>query len=120
MRHAGSALQEPLRRHGRDIVRPFLEADDTFACWFREASIRVRALRCVFSDTAMESAPAQRLLLDHLDSGVLGLRFREGAIVIEPGSHHFDLKQPEVVHRHLAWLLEAVGQYAHTPARGGV
>jgi hypothetical protein len=98
---------QPLRRHGQDIVRPFLEDADTFAQWYRAVSPRLKALRCVFADNEMEAEPARRLLLAQLDSGCLGPHYRDDSIVIEPGAGHFDLLRVDVVHRHLAELVEA-------------
>jgi pimeloyl-ACP methyl ester carboxylesterase len=99
---------QPLRRHGQDIVRPFLEAGaDAFPAWYRAVSPRVKALRCVFADNEMEAEPARQLLLAHMDAGVLGPAFREDSIVIQPGAGHFDLLRPDVVQRHLDDLIGA-------------
>jgi hypothetical protein len=97
---------EPLRRHGQDIVRPFLEGGNPFAHWYRAVSPTVKALRCVFADNEVEGDPARRLLLAQLDSGLLGPHYREDSIVIEPGTGHFDLLRAEVVQRHLGELVE--------------
>ncbi len=94
-----------LRRHGQDVIDPFQEDGDPFPRWFRETSRRIRALRCVFADTKMESRPVKNLLLAHRDSGVLGTRYHEGSIRIEPGADHFDLMSPAIVNRHLGELI---------------
>jgi pimeloyl-ACP methyl ester carboxylesterase len=99
---------QPLRRHGQDIVRPFLEDENTFAVWYRAVGPRVAALRCVFADTELEAEPARRFLLAHVDTGLLGPHYREHSIVIEPGTGHFDLLRPEIVHRHLGDLVAAL------------
>lgn len=97
-----------LRRHGQDIITPFLEGEDAFSSWFREASGRVRVLRCVFADTPLESRPVRRLLVANLDSGVLGERYHEDAIRIERGLDHFDLLSPDVLNRYLGEIIEAL------------
>ncbi len=76
--------------------------------WFRETSESVRALRCLFADTELESRPARDLLLANLDSGVLGTRYREDSIHIEPGADHFDLVSPDTVNRHLGELIDSL------------
>jgi pimeloyl-ACP methyl ester carboxylesterase len=98
----------PLRRHGQDIVRPFLEDPDTFARWYRDVSPRLKALRCVFADNEMEAEPVRRLLLANLDTGLLGKHYREDTIVIEPSAGHFDLLKPEVLRRHLDVLVGTI------------
>jgi hypothetical protein len=100
----------PLRRHGRDITRPFRTEHDVFARWFRDISEKIERFRCVFADTEMERAPAQRLILEHLATGILGPHFREGSIVIEPESDHFALKAPATVNRHLAAVVDSDGR----------
>jgi serine/threonine protein kinase len=98
----------PLRRLGQEVIRPFQQGGDPFPGWYREACRRVRALRCVFADTELESRPAQQVLLAHLDTGVLGDCYTEESIVIEAGADHFDLIAPERINRHLAEILAIV------------
>jgi pimeloyl-ACP methyl ester carboxylesterase len=98
---------QPLRRHGQDIVRPFLEDEHAFARWYRAVSPRLKALRCVFADTEMEAEPARRLLLAHMDCGILGPHYREDSVVVEPGTGHFDLLRSDVVRRHLDEVVRA-------------
>ncbi len=98
---------EPLRTVARDIVAPFENGGESpFVGWFREASHQVRALRCVFEDDDTCRGIVMDLQLRQMDEGLLGDAYRDGSLVIEPDSSHFDLIKPEVVERHLAALLE--------------
>lgn len=94
-----------LRRHGQDVIAPFERGGDPFPGWFRETSLSVRALRCVFADTEMERQPVKNLLLAHQASGVLGERYHDDSIRIEPGADHFDLMSPGVVNRYLGEMI---------------
>jgi hypothetical protein len=98
----------PLRRHGQDIINPFLYEEAVFARWFRDVSERVGAVCCVFADSELEAPPVRQLLLEHLDSEVLGPHFRDGAMVIETGADHFDLQAADNVNRHLGTLLRVL------------
>jgi hypothetical protein len=103
----------PLRRFSADVVQPFAEAAETgddppFAAWYRAASARVRRLRCVFEDTEEIERPLRALRLRNLDAGVLGPHHRDDAIVVEPGTSHFDLVQPERMLRHVDEVAAAV------------
>jgi hypothetical protein len=70
----------------------------------------------VFSDTPLETAPLRRLMLAHLDSGVLGEHYREDSIVIQEKADHLDLKRPEVTNEHLSWLVKRL----QTPGSKGL
>ncbi|MEE8550492.1 MAG: serine/threonine-protein kinase [Gemmatimonadota bacterium] len=100
----------PLRRYAQEVVRPFQAGADPFPGWYQKVSRRVKVLRCVFGEAEMEAKAVQRLLLAHLDSGVLGDRYREDSIVIEPDADHFDLMSPERVNRHLDQMVAAISQ----------
>ena len=107
----------PLRRYCAGIVRPFAEAsgggrDDPFAEWYRAASTRVRRLRCVFEDTPMIDGPLRALRLRNLDERVLGPRHDEDAIVVDPGTDHFDLNHVERMLRHVDETVRALRQGA--------
>ena len=103
----------PLRRFSTDVVQPFAEAaagggDTPFGAWYRRASARVRRLRCVFEDTDEVWGPLRALRLRNLDAGVLGPHHRDDAIVVEPGTNHFDLVEPARMLRHVDEMVVAV------------
>jgi pimeloyl-ACP methyl ester carboxylesterase len=102
---------DPLREFARDIVRPFEQDDEVnpFVRWYREISGPERALRCLFEDSETCNRLVRDVQLQHLDSGALGPHYREGSLLIEPDTTHFDLVRPELVLRHLDSLLETVG-----------
>jgi hypothetical protein len=104
---------DPLRQLAREIVAPFEDGGSPLAEWYRAASAGVPALRCVFEDNELHRDFVRDLLLRHGDEGVLGEHYREGSVVIEPDTNHFDLERPEMVQRQLEALLamvEAAGQ----------
>ena len=97
----------PLRTLAREIIEPF-ERDDqgAFASMYREASARVRNVRCVFEDSGTCNRLLRTALVDHMDRGVLGPGHRDGAMIIEPTESHFELLQPDRVAKHLAAMVE--------------
>jgi hypothetical protein len=104
-RYRGSL--EPLQLFARDVVRPFQEGPlAPFAAWYRDATGLRRRLRCVFEDAATYPGLVRELQLRHHDEGLLGERYEEGSIVIEPDTNHFDLLDPALIERHLAVLVE--------------
>jgi hypothetical protein len=104
---------EPLRDFARDVVRPFEEdAETPFVRMYREASAGGRPLRCLFEDTATCNRLVGDVQLQNLDSGVLGAHYREGSLLIEPDTNHFDLLRPDLVLRHLDSLVETLGGMA--------
>jgi pimeloyl-ACP methyl ester carboxylesterase len=101
---------EPLRDFARDIVRPFEEdAESPFVRMYRGASAGGRPLRCLFEDTETCNRLVSEFQLQNLDSGVLGAHYREGSLLIEPDTTHFDLLRPDLVLRHLDSLVETLG-----------
>jgi hypothetical protein len=105
---------DALRHFARDIVTPFERASTAFGSdveqspfveWYRGASAAVRAVRCVFEDTDVLRTQVGQILTRNLDTPVLGEHYREGSVVIEPGTNHFDLAKPELVARHLESLV---------------
>jgi hypothetical protein len=97
---------DPLRQLSREIVAPFeTDGESPFIRWYREASASVRGVRCVFEDTERYRSFVADLMLRHPETGLLGPRYREDTIVIEPDSEHFDLERPDFVGRHLEALL---------------
>jgi pimeloyl-ACP methyl ester carboxylesterase len=76
---------EPLRRYAADLVRPFEQAGDPLADWYRSAKRRVPHVRMVFSNE--EAAAAETLLARHLESNVLGDDFTEDSFTIERVHH---------------------------------
>src|SRR5262245_23526589 len=97
----------PLRTLARDIIGPF-EQDDrgAFATMYREATARVRNVRCAFEDSETCHRLLRQALLDHMDRGVLGPCHRDGALLIESTPSHFELLQPERVAAHLASMIQ--------------
>lgn len=100
----------PVRRFSQDIVRAFEESkDEAFVIWFRESSLRVRggggAVRCVWEDSESCVRLVQALRVRNLDSAVLGERYRDDALVIEPRADHFDLLEPARVRKHVEDVL---------------
>ncbi|HEX4684025.1 MAG TPA: serine/threonine-protein kinase [Gemmatimonadaceae bacterium] len=111
LRRMGGNL-EAVRRFAKDIVAPLAEDEEgTFPRWYRAASERVRALRCVWEETPGCVRLVQNLRMRNFDTGILGDAYREDSLVIEPGAGHFDLVKPEIVARHLDAVVEL--------ARGG-
>ena len=83
------------------MVAPFAAATpDVFPGWYRGASSSL-ALRCVFADTPMYRTELMEIRLANLDSGILGEHYTEDSIVMEPGTEHFDLMDPEQVRKHV-------------------
>jgi serine/threonine protein kinase/pimeloyl-ACP methyl ester carboxylesterase len=101
---------EPLRDFARDVVRPFAEdAESPFVRMYRDASAGGRPLCCLFEDSETCNRLVGEVQLQNLDSGVLGPHYREGSLLIEPDTNHFDLLRPDLVLRHLDSLLEGLG-----------
>lgn len=100
----------PIRAIARDICGPF-ERDDAaeFARLYREATARVRCVRCVFEDSGTCNRLLRAALLDHMERGSLGPHHRDGALRIEPARSHFELIQPAVVGAHLAEMVRETG-----------
>ncbi|MEW5918552.1 MAG: serine/threonine-protein kinase, partial [Gemmatimonadota bacterium] len=74
-----------LQRHAQDTVRAFSgDEPHPFDRWFREASTRVAGVRCVFEESPVYARLVQETRLRHLDHGVLGPRYREDSIIMEP------------------------------------
>ncbi|MDQ4080730.1 MAG: hypothetical protein M3125_08215, partial [Gemmatimonadota bacterium] len=103
------AHMEVLQLHARDLVRPFEQGDETtFSEWYRAASTRVKAVRCVFEDSPTCTRLVEAMRMRNLDHGILGERYRDDALIIEPDTRHFDLLSPERFRRHLDEVLELV------------
>jgi hypothetical protein len=96
---------DPLRQMAREIIRPFEVGESPFYSWYRDASANVRGVRCVFEDDARHRAFVGDLALKQAGANRLGDRYREDMIIIEPGTAHFDLEQPDVASKHLDALL---------------
>ena len=97
----------PLRTFGAAISAPFTtERLTPFAEWYRDAVAKGRQLRCVFEDTPMFRELVRELQLRNLDEGLLGPHYREGSLVVEAGTNHFDLIDPIRVEEHVRALVE--------------
>lgn len=100
---------DPLRALAREIVGPFEGgAASPFPGWFREAAAHLGAIRCVFEDSEPYRAFLARVAADQQASRVLGDRFTPDALVIEPGTAHFDLERPDLLGRHIEAVLAAL------------
>jgi serine/threonine protein kinase len=97
----------PLRALGRDIIEPF-ERDNpgAFAQMYREATSRIRHVRCVFEDSETCNRLLRNVLTDHMDRRILGEHHRDGSLLIEPTPSHFELLQPARVAAHLATMVK--------------
>jgi hypothetical protein len=73
---------------------------------YRDATSRARMVRCVFEDSETCNQLLKQALLDHMDTGTLGDRHRDGALLIESTPSHFELLQPERMARHLNAMVE--------------
>jgi hypothetical protein len=102
---------DPLQIFARDIIRPF-EAGPLFPFveWYREARRLGRRLRCVFEDSTLYHQLIRELHLRNLDEKILGDRYEEDSIVIDPDTAHFDLMEPARVERHLDALTQRLRQ----------
>ena len=97
-------LPEP--RLARQIIEPFARDDaGAFAAMYREASARVKHVRCVFEDSEVCNRLLRAVLVDHMDRGSLGPHHRDGSMLIEPTESHFELLEPDRVAAHLAAMV---------------
>ena len=98
-----------LRSFASDLLRLFESTDvSPFADWFRVVSANVRCVRCVFADTDLDNRAVERIRLENLDSGVLGEYYREGSIVTEMGTDHFELIESDRIGAHVEEMVTAV------------
>jgi serine/threonine protein kinase len=97
----------PLRLLGRDIIEPF-ERDDAgaFAAMYREATSRVRLVRCVFEDSETCNRLLRKLLMDHMDHGILGAHHRDGSLLVETTPSHFEIAHADRVAAHLTAMVQ--------------
>jgi hypothetical protein len=97
----------PLRLLGRDIIEPF-ERDETgaFAAMYREATSRVRLVRCLFEDSEICNRLLRKLLMDHMDHGILGAHHRDGSLLVEATPSHFEIAHADRVGAHLTAMVE--------------
>ncbi len=104
---------EPLRVYARDVSQPF-EAGPLapFVRWHLDATRQGRSLRCVFDDSAVYHELIRVLHLRNIDEKILGDRYEEDSIMIEPGAGHFDLLEPARVERHLDELIDRLRRRA--------
>jgi pimeloyl-ACP methyl ester carboxylesterase len=101
----------PLSTLAAGIVQPFTEdGDDAFAHWFRDASQRVRVLRCVFERSPLCLSLVSALRLRHFDHGVLGPAYREDSLVLEPTVDHFALIDADRLTAHLDAVVSELGE----------
>jgi hypothetical protein len=100
---------DPLRSLAREIIRPFEEGGDSpFLSWYRDASVNVRAIRCLFEDNELHRSFVADVMLTQATTKKLGDRYREDSILIEADTAHFDLERPDVVQKHVEALLASI------------
>ncbi|HJU76250.1 MAG TPA: serine/threonine-protein kinase [Gemmatimonadaceae bacterium] len=106
-----------LRGHAKDIIAAFIHAEECpFERWYREATTRVSVVRCVFEEVPVFARLVQAIRLRNLDHGVLGPRYREDSLVMEPATEHFGLTDPALVQRHVEAVLKDVTATRREPA----
>ena len=98
---------EPLQTFARGIVGPF-EAGPLipFVEWYRDATRQGRRLRCVFEDSGHYHGLVRELQLRNLDEGLLGERYEEESIVVDPDTSHFSLLESDRIERHVDALVQ--------------
>ncbi|HEU5170615.1 MAG TPA: serine/threonine-protein kinase [Gemmatimonadales bacterium] len=102
---------EPLQAFARGIVGPFEAGPLTpFVEWYRDATRQGRRLRCVFEDNALYHGLVRELQLRNLDERILGDRYEEESIVVDPDTSHFSLLEPDRIERHVDALVQRLRQ----------
>jgi pimeloyl-ACP methyl ester carboxylesterase len=109
---------DPLRSLAREIVAPFEHgaAESPFVEWYRKATEHGGSVHCVFEDDPTYTALLRDIQLRNLETRILGDHYRDGSIVIEPETRHFDLVKPDLVARHLEALVADVRDTVKAPA----
>ncbi len=104
---------EPLQAFARGIVGPFQAGPlIPFIEWYRDATRQGRRLRCVFEDSGHYHALVRELQLRNLDERILGERYEEESIVVDPETTHFSLLESDRIARHVDTLVQRLGQPA--------
>jgi hypothetical protein len=97
----------PLRALAAEIADPFLRDDsEAFPPMYRAAAAGTRLLHCLFEDSEICNRLLRKALLDNMDRKVLGERYREGSLRLEPSPRHFHLIEPATVACQLAAMVE--------------
>lgn len=97
---------DPLRSFGKGIVEPFRKHDwKQFAHWYRTAMEKIPHVRFVIDSDDFDKI--DEILARHLESNVLGDRFREDTIVRENVSH-IELADVETVLKHTMELVSQI------------
>ncbi len=99
-----------LQNFAHDIASPLEEGErfQAFASWYGTCSAHTAAVRCVFEDTALCRQLVSELLQAQKERRLLGPYHRSGALVIEPGTGHFDLEDETLVDGHLRAVVAQV------------
>jgi serine/threonine protein kinase/pimeloyl-ACP methyl ester carboxylesterase len=96
-----------LRSLADGTLAPFVDPDrQAFAEWYRYATGHGIAVRCIFIDSEQEVL--REIRLAHLDGGILGPGFDDEDFFTEWGRNHFELLNPDLIERHLDWLVERI------------
>ncbi len=72
-----------------------------FARWYTAASKRGLLVRCIFEDNALCRDLMRELQRAQKDRQLLGVDYQPGSLLIEPGTMHFDLEDPNLIQGHL-------------------
>lgn len=97
----------PLRSFAADLYGRFEQGGtDQFIRWFRNASSKVRVLRCVFEDNEACNRIIHDLRLRNLDEAIFGECYRPESIIIEQGADHFTLVNEDHVAAHVEAVLQ--------------
>ncbi|MEP6492108.1 MAG: serine/threonine-protein kinase [bacterium] len=104
----------PLSTFAAGIVNPFLDGNDAFANWFRNAAVRTSVLRCVFEGSALCATLVRALRLRNLDDGVLGPRYDEASLSLEATADHLALI--DSVERHVDAIVDAIASRPGNPS----
>jgi hypothetical protein len=107
---------EPLQVFAKGIIGPF-EAGPliAFVQWYRDATRQGRRLRCVFEDSGPYHGLVRELQLRNLDEGLLGERYEEESIVVDPDTSHFSLLESDRIERHVDALLQRLREASPHP-----
>jgi serine/threonine protein kinase len=102
----------PLVRQGRDLSEPFegvhTGVASPFVGFLRNAIERVRAVRCVFHDSAENRRIIGDIRMAHLDDQCLGPRFSDDTLMFIPMTDHIGMMSNDRLLEYLDLIVDAV------------
>jgi len=103
-----------LQRFASDLSSPLEDGErfSAFAGWYGACAERGTAIRCVFEDTALCRQLVGELQQAHKQRRLLGPHHRSGALIMEPGSGHFDLEDATVLDGHVRDVVAQIREEA--------